>query len=446
MTARHPNAPLEVVLPPSSVEAEQSVIGALLLDNCAWIRIAELVSVEDFSQDDHRRILRHILELIGQGYAADVVTVCESISRSNETDQTGGMAYLGEIANATPSAANIASYAKVVREHSKQRELLAITAQIQALALRTASIPADLLARLQQVSVPDKQRISVVPLDITACLTTEPAPLDFVLPGFLAGTVGGLVSPGGTGKSIFALEVALSIALDVAAGDILHLGIERHGEVTILAGEDPGVALHHRLRAIARHMPSDAVESVAGQLRIVPTVGYDIDIMRPDSYRWIQDLAAGQRLLIIDTLSRFHRLDENDTADAKAVMTRMEVLARETGATILFLHHVSKAAALGGMGDLQQAARGSSVFVDNARWLSFVATMTPLEAEQFEVAEEKRRHFVRWNISKENYAEPISDRWYHREEGGVLVPTEMRKPTGIASKAVAERRARREQV
>jgi replicative DNA helicase len=82
-------------LPPHSIEAEQSLIGGLLIDNAAWDRIGDVVRETDFYRDDHRRIFRHIGKLIQMGRPADVVTVYESIEQSNEVDQTGGLGYLG---------------------------------------------------------------------------------------------------------------------------------------------------------------------------------------------------------------------------------------------------------------------------------------------------------------------------------------------------------------
>lgn len=122
-------------LPPHSIEAEQSLIGGLLLDNSAWDRIADVVRETDFYRDDHRRIFRHIGKLIQAARPADVVTVYESIEGSNEVDQTGGLAYLGEIANATPSAANIRRYAEIVRERSVLRHLVTVGDEIAGSAL-----------------------------------------------------------------------------------------------------------------------------------------------------------------------------------------------------------------------------------------------------------------------------------------------------------------------
>ena len=125
-------------LPPHSIEAEQSLIGGLLIDNAAWDRIGDVVRETDFYRDDHRRIFRHIGKLIQQGRPADVVTVYESIEKSNEVDQTGGLGYLGEIANATPSAANIRRYGEIVRERAILRQLVTVGDEIAGNALNPA--------------------------------------------------------------------------------------------------------------------------------------------------------------------------------------------------------------------------------------------------------------------------------------------------------------------
>jgi len=133
-------------LPPHSIEAEQSLIGGLLLDNEAWDRIADLVNESDFYRDDHRRIFRHIATLVEQGKPADVVTVFESLDKSAEAAQIGGLAYLAEIANNTPSAANIRRYAEIIRERCILRRLVTIGDDIAANALAPAGRDAkDLL-------------------------------------------------------------------------------------------------------------------------------------------------------------------------------------------------------------------------------------------------------------------------------------------------------------
>jgi len=122
-------------VPPHSVEAEQSLLGGLLLDNQAFDRIADLVSGADFYRDDHRRIWRHISKLVEAGKPADVVTVSESIEASEDKDKTGGAAYLGALAQNTPSALNIRRYAELVRERAVQRRLAQVATEIAENAL-----------------------------------------------------------------------------------------------------------------------------------------------------------------------------------------------------------------------------------------------------------------------------------------------------------------------
>jgi replicative DNA helicase len=125
-------------LPPHSIEAEQSLLGGLLLDNSAWDRIADVVSEMDFYRDDHRRIFRHTARLIEQAKPADVITVNESLDKSGEAEASGGLPYLGEIANNTPSAANIRRYAEIVRERSILRQLVSVGDAIAGSALNPA--------------------------------------------------------------------------------------------------------------------------------------------------------------------------------------------------------------------------------------------------------------------------------------------------------------------
>jgi replicative DNA helicase len=126
---------LALKVPPHSVEAEQSLLGGLLLDNQAFDKIADLVSAEDFYRDDHRRLFRHLSRLIEQGKPADVVTVAEAVEASEDKDRTGGPAYLGSLAQNTPSALNIRRYAELVRERSVQRRLAQVATEIAESAL-----------------------------------------------------------------------------------------------------------------------------------------------------------------------------------------------------------------------------------------------------------------------------------------------------------------------
>ncbi len=124
-------------VPPHSVEAEQSVLGGLMLDNVAWDQIADIVGRNDFYRRDHRLIFAAIDALAEQGNPFDVVTVSEWLANNKQLEDAGGLAYLGELARNTPSAANIAAYAAIVRERSVLRQLIRTGTDIANSAFNT---------------------------------------------------------------------------------------------------------------------------------------------------------------------------------------------------------------------------------------------------------------------------------------------------------------------
>jgi replicative DNA helicase len=120
--------------PPHSIEAEQSVLGGLLLDNAAWDRIADFMHAEDFYRFDHRIIFQHLIKLINAARPADVITVFESLSSVGKAEEVGGLAYLNALAQNTPSAANIRRYAEIVRDRGILRKLITVSDEISSQA------------------------------------------------------------------------------------------------------------------------------------------------------------------------------------------------------------------------------------------------------------------------------------------------------------------------
>ncbi len=117
-------------LPPHSLEAEQSLLGGLLIDNEALDKVADIVSVKDFYRQDHQIIYQHIHRLIERSQPADIVTVGESLESNSELNTVGGLEYLGLLAESTPTAANIRGYAQIIRERSIMRSLVEVGTDI----------------------------------------------------------------------------------------------------------------------------------------------------------------------------------------------------------------------------------------------------------------------------------------------------------------------------
>ncbi len=117
-------------VPPHSIQAEQSVLGGLMLENGTWDQVADRVGQRDFYRREHQLIFQAIGSLAEGGKPFDVVTLAEELDHKGELSAAGGFAYLGALANDTPSAANIRAYADIVREHSVIRQLIRVGTEI----------------------------------------------------------------------------------------------------------------------------------------------------------------------------------------------------------------------------------------------------------------------------------------------------------------------------
>ncbi len=124
----------QIKLPPHSVEAEQSVLGGLLLEASALDKITDLVNDDDFYRQEHRLIFRQITRLSEQAKPVDVITVAEALEIAGELDKVGGLPYLGGLAQNVPSAANIRRYGEIVRERSIMRKLAEVGSDIASSA------------------------------------------------------------------------------------------------------------------------------------------------------------------------------------------------------------------------------------------------------------------------------------------------------------------------
>ncbi|MFI4917995.1 MAG: replicative DNA helicase [Legionellales bacterium] len=116
--------------PPHSAEAEQSIIGGLMLDNQVWDKINTKLCEADFYRTEHRILYRAISALAKKDQPFDVVTLLDTLKSFNELDDAGGESYLFELANNTPSVANVTAYADIVREKSVQRQLIGVATEI----------------------------------------------------------------------------------------------------------------------------------------------------------------------------------------------------------------------------------------------------------------------------------------------------------------------------
>lgn len=256
-------------------------------------------------------------------------------------------------------------------------------------------------------------------LDLRAAVEQDPPRLDFVLPGIKRGVVGALVATGGVGKTMIAVQMSITVASGCDLLNLASLEWEcKPGKVVFFTGEDDLDVLHGRIHAIGLMMHQTEREKMYKNLSIGSLVGLQSDVMSHKWQCWFAEKTKDARLVVFDTLRRFHNLDENDNGLMASLIGWMESLCRQNGITVLFLHHTNKTSS--GADVSQQASRGASVLTDNARFQANMVTMSEKEATTFRVDPELRRWFVKLCFTKLNYSKPLPDLWFKKTDGGAL--------------------------
>ncbi|HUW37636.1 MAG TPA: replicative DNA helicase [Rhodocyclaceae bacterium] len=363
-------------LPPHSVEAEQSLLGGLLLDNSAWDRIADIVTEADFYRDDHRRIFRHIARLIERARPADVVTVFESIEKSNEVEQAGGLAYLGEIANNTPSAANIRRYAEIVRERAVLRRLVTVGDEIAASALNPNGRDAKLLldqaeakvfeiaeagARSSQGFVAIQPLLGQVvdriqelyeqenPSDVTG-VPTGFADLDKMTSGLQPGDMIVVAGRPSMGKTAFALNIAEHVGVDLGL-PVAIFSLEMSGpQLAMRFLSSVGRLDAHRIRTGRLNDDEwDKMTVALGKLHGAPihideTGALNVTDLRARARRLARQFGGKLGLIVIDYLQLMTstRDNENRATEISEISRSIKALAKELQVPVIALSQLSR--------------------------------------------------------------------------------------------------------
>ncbi|MGS5499298.1 replicative DNA helicase [Citrobacter sp. SL156] len=172
----------EIKSPPHSIEAEQAVLGGLMLDNGRWDDVAERVVADDFYTRQHRQIFTEMGRLQENGCPLDLITLSESLERLGTLDHVGGFAYLAELSKNTPSSANICAYADIVRERAVVREVISVSNEIAEAGFnpngRSSDQLLDMAERLVFGIAEKRQRPDVGPKDITSILDSTVARIE----------------------------------------------------------------------------------------------------------------------------------------------------------------------------------------------------------------------------------------------------------------------------
>jgi len=359
----HPNAP-ELKLPPMSIEAEQSLLGGLLLDNEAIDRIGSVLP-EHFYRDDHKRIYRAIVGQIQSGREADILTVAEALRESGDLDNAGGQAYLVDLASSTASAANIHNYARIVRERALERSLMAVGDEIAATVYDKTRGVMDklnhaqaLVMSLTEGAAPREPRllkdVLVSVLDEmdrrmngqVIGVPTGLADLDQALSGGLQ--PGDLVLIAGRpamGKTTLGVQIAQSFALD--GGIPLVLSMEM-SEVQLGSRMLASVGRVPLQDVIHGHVHGENADRMAGAIARLSEARVVIDDQPALTVMDVRAKARSCRrkhglgLVVVDYLQLMQGDGDNRNSQLEEISRGLKALAKELNVPVVALSQLSR--------------------------------------------------------------------------------------------------------
>lgn len=292
-------------------------------------------------------------------------------------------------------------------------------------------------------------------MDILKALTTSPPVQDHVLPGLPTASVGGLVSPGGMGKTLLLLQTAVALATGRPPFGGLF-GIDASpdpapAKVVLVVAEEGFDVMHQRLHDVVGSLLSqthplldqdarDSIHSLLGKnLHLYPMAGatrllIDGRDNTGDGLEILREMASDARLLIIDPLRQFHTGDENDSWAMTAVVQGLQSIATDRRCAVLAAHHTNKAATFNGQGDRAGAARGSAAFTDGVRWQLNLSPLDDQLSATYGISKDDLSSYVRLDLAKANYVAPQAPQVLRRGPGGVFEAVSREATTKVASK------------
>ncbi len=358
---------------PHSVEAEQSVLGGLMLDNEAWDKIADAITEEDFYRRDHRLIFRAVAALAARTEPFDVITLSEWLNTQGLLDDAGGLAYLGTLAKDTPSAANIGAYAAIVRERSVLRQLISVGNEISSSGYQTEGRSTEELldnaerqvfqiaeqgARGKQGFVAIKDLL-VKAVDRIDTLFQQDNPItgvptgwsdfDEMTSGLQRGDMVIVAGRPSMGKTTFAMNIAE------------HAAIKSRLPTAIFSMEMPGESLAMRMLSSLGRIDQHRVRtgkledddwprltSAVGLLAEAPMFIDDSPALSPNELRArVRRLAREHGplgLIVIDYLQlmQVHGSSENRTNEISEISRSLKALAKEMDVPVVALSQLNR--------------------------------------------------------------------------------------------------------
>ncbi len=378
---RTPPEMAETELLPSSVDAERALLGGLMLDNEAWDDVSDLLGGGDFSRDDHKLIYGAIRTLINDGKHCDNLTVCEHLRSREELDDAGGAGYVGNLLIGTPSAANVQTYARIVRDKSILRQLARAGRRITGRVLKTGGREAQELLEeaeqeifriseesyqgdLEELGLSDAFRTELVNWlrerersgDVVTGVATGLTNFDNLTAGLQKGDLIVVAGRPSLGKTSLALTMAQSAVLSEKRVSALLFSLEMpKKQIALRLLSSLGEIDHSQLRIGRIGRNWSKVNSALSMLKDAPLLIDDSQLLTPDRIRSRArrvaraEQRAGRELglILVDYLqlvdaSPNERRDQNRAMELGAISKSLKALARELDVPVVVLSQLNR--------------------------------------------------------------------------------------------------------
>jgi hypothetical protein len=325
-------------VPPQNLEAEESLLGAMMVSPNAITTVAEIIDPGDFYRESHARIFRAAVDMHRRGIPVDEITLIDELEERGDLERIGGRARIHELGALVPASANAGHYARVIGRKAREREQLAVATAAER-ALLNGGLEPELQARIvsafsESTTSSAAGESGIEPVDLSSLLAGALPQTAWLWHGWLArGELALIVADPKTGKSL----TALGLAAAIRNGERFLAADTVKSRVGIIDFENPIGEVHKRLRAFGiAHDDHHGIVYFHMPL---------LDLTSPEAAETITSLIRDHRLdlLIIDSVRRAAPgLDENDSRSVSAVFSPLRRLSVENDCAIVAIHHARK--------------------------------------------------------------------------------------------------------
>jgi DNA-binding transcriptional ArsR family regulator len=315
-------------VPPNNIEAEESVLGSMILSHQAVAVAQETLQPDDFYKEAHRVLFKVISENFDQGRTSDPVVLVDELKRRGLLDSVGDKAYVLSLIDTTPNPDNVGHYSAIVRDHATRRRLIDGAHRLIAAAHLGEPVE-DVIDTLQDLELKKAPGFETITAEELQCL--ELPPLTYVIEELLPAGLTFFAGAYKTGKSFMALDVGSK----VAAGEPFFDMKTTQGEVLFVGAEDNLRRLQHRIRSMSDSWPADL--HIATSMPRLDDGGVDA----------LEQFVRGHpdtRLIVLDVWARVRGKEKSRNAylDDYAALEALQDFASEKDIAILVVHHHRK--------------------------------------------------------------------------------------------------------